>query len=89
MIRLFQVASVVIPEGEALCKIGHWVLGNEGLDVAATLPVFALRPATATIVLIFGFSPLCQFGKLLFHQSGNKLPLNTRYGSEIDQTLSR
>ena len=69
MIGLFQVAIVVIPEGEALCKIGHWVLGNEGLDVAATLSVFALRPATATatIVLILGFSSLCQFGKLFFH----------------------
>ena len=89
MIGLFQVAIVVIPEGEALCKIGHWVLGNEGLDVAAAISVFALRPATATIVLIFGFSPLRQFGKLLFHQSRNKFPLDTRYGSEIDKTLCR
>ena len=61
MIGLFQVAIVVIPKGEALCKIGHWVLGNEGMDVAATLSVFAPRPTTATFVLIFGFSSLCQF----------------------------
>ena len=82
MICLFQVAIMVVPEGQALCEFGHRVLGNEGMDITATLSVFALR-AAAAILLIFGFPFLGQFGKLLFHHAGNKLSLNTRYRSEI------
>ena len=71
MICLFQVAIMVVPEGQALCEFGHRVLGNEGMDITATLSVFALSPAAAPIVLVSDLHLLGQFGKLLFHDTGN------------------
>ena len=75
VIRVFQVAIVVVPEGEALREFGHEVFGNEGMDIAA-ISVFAL--CSAAVVLVLGLLFLAHFGELLPHYTRNEFCLNTR-----------